>query len=281
MPFLTHDGVRLSYADAGADAGEPFVFQHGLGGDAAQPASQAPAGRRLITLECRGHGASELGPERALRFETFARDLDALLGALDLRRVVVGGISMGAGVALALARLFPARVRALVLVRPAWVDRAWPRNLHAFAEIAALLREHGPHEGKARFVAESREYRRIAAISPAAAQSLLGQFDRPLARERAALLEELPADRPIGPADDWSVLSMPALVIGARGDGVHPYHCAVALSERLPSATLCEVPAKERGDAAHRRAVATAIERLLADGRVDAGAPPAGVGRPA
>jgi pimeloyl-ACP methyl ester carboxylesterase len=278
MPSFARDGLRLSYADAGADAGEPFVFQHGLGGDAAQPASQAPAGRRLITLECRGHGASELGPEAALGFETFARDLDALLDALALEQVVVGGISMGAGVALALARLSPRRVRALVLVRPAWLDRAWPRNLHAFGEIAALLREHGPEEGKARFAAESREHRRIAAISPAAAQSLLGQFDRPGAQARAAVLERLPADRPIGPADDWSALSMPALVIGARGDGIHPYHCAVALSERLPRATLCEVPAKEHGDAAHRRAVATAIERLLADGPDRAVAPPAGVG---
>jgi pimeloyl-ACP methyl ester carboxylesterase len=272
MPSFERDGLRLAYVDAGA--GEPFVFQHGLGGDAAQPASQAPDGQRLITLECRGHGDSELGPDEALGFETFARDLDALLDQLGLEHVVVGGISMGAGVALTLARLAPTRVRALVLVRPAWLDRAWPRNLHAFAEIAALLREHEPQEGKARFVAESREYRRIAAISPAAAASLLAQFDRAHARERAAVLERLPADRPLGPADDWSTLSMPALVIGARGDGIHPYGCAVALSKRLPRATLCEVPSKERGDAAHRRAVATAIERLLADSRSIAVAPP-------
>jgi pimeloyl-ACP methyl ester carboxylesterase len=279
MAVLERDGLRLAYADAGPSAGPPFVFQHGLGGDAAQPAAQAPTGRRLITLECRGHGASELGPEEALGFGTFARDLAALLDALQLQRVDVGGISMGAGVALTLARLFPERVRTLVLVRPAWVDRAWPRHLHVFAEIAALLREHGAREGKARFAAESAEYRRLAAASPAAARSLLGQFDRPGARERAAVLERLPADRPIGPAGDWSALPMGALVIGARQDGIHPFNCAVALSERLPSATLREVPSKERGDAAHRRAVATAIERLLADSADDPVALPAGLGR--
>lgn len=263
MPTLQHDGIAFGYVDAGPAAGAPFVFQHGLGGDAAQPASQAPPDRRLVTLECRGHGATPLGPEAALGFETFARDLVTLLDALRLDRVVLGGISMGAGVALTLARLHPARVRALVLVRPAWLDRAWPPNLHAFAEIGALLREHGPREGKALFVAKSREYRRVAAISPAGAQSLLDQFDRPHARERAAVLERLPADRPIGPGEDWSALSMPALVIGTRQDGIHPFHCAVALSERLPRATLREVPSKERGAGAHRRAVAEAIEREL------------------
>jgi pimeloyl-ACP methyl ester carboxylesterase len=262
MPALDHDGIRFSYADVGD--GPPLIFQHGLGGDAAQPASQAPAGFRLITLECRGHGRTPLGPEDKLGFETFARDLDALLDTLGVTRVVLGGISMGAGVALRLARLRPERVRGLVLVRPAWVDRVHPDHLRVFADIATLLREHGPRVGKELFVAQSRAYRRIVAISPAAASSLAAQFDRPHAREHAAVLERLPADRPMTPTDAWSAVSMPTLVVGARRDAVHPFACAAMLCERLPNATLCEVPSKEDGETEHRRAVAGAIERLVA-----------------
>jgi len=262
MATLEHDGLRLSYADAGE--GPPFVFQHGLGGDATQPASHAPTGRRLVTLECRGHGASPLGPEEALGFETFACDVLGLLDVLGLKRVVLGGISMGAGVALTLARLAPERVRALVLVRPAWLDRCWPRNLHVFGEIAALLREHEPAAAKVRFITRSREYQRIRILSPMTADSLISQFDRPCAHERAAVLERLPADRPMRPTDDWEALTMPALVVGARRDPVHPFSCAVALRDRLPSAVLHEVAPKERGEGQHRRAVAEAIDAFLA-----------------
>ena len=263
METLERDGLRLAYADAGPAAGAPFVFQHGLGGDAAQPAAQAPADVRLITLECRGHGASPLGPEEGLGFEPFACDLEALLDRLALERVVLGGISMGAGVALALAHRRPERVRALVLVRPAWVDRRRPRNLRVYAEIAALLREHGPRASRDLFVARSEEYRRVQAVSPAAAASLVGQFERPHARARVAVLERLPADRPLGPGDGWSALTMPALVVGARRDPVHPFESAVALCARLPGARLHEVPPKEHGEAAHREAIAAEIGRFV------------------
>jgi pimeloyl-ACP methyl ester carboxylesterase len=267
MPTVAHDGLLLHYADAGA--GTPFVFQHGLGGDAAQPAVLAPAGCRVLTLECRGHGESPLGPEDALGFETFAADLLALLNERALDQVALGGISMGAGVALTLARLHPERVRALVLVRPAWMDRRWPRNLQVFAEIASRLRQHGPTAGKELFMTQSEAYRRARLRSPSLAASLVGQFDRPHACKRAAVLERLPGDRPIGPADDWSALAMPAIVIGARHDDVHPFSLAAELAERLPHGQLREVPPKDRGEAEHRAAVARAIEgflRALGDG---------------
>lgn len=187
MPEMRRGTLRFAYRDAGS--GPAFVFQHGLGADAGQPASLAPRGYRLITLECRGHGGTSLGPPDELGFETLARDLDTLLDELRLSRVVLGGVSMGAGVALTLARLRPHRARALVLVRPAWLDRARPPNLQVFPEIAALLRRHGPVRGKEIFMAESHAYRHAHAVSPALARSLAGQFDRPHAGERAAVLE--------------------------------------------------------------------------------------------
>jgi pimeloyl-ACP methyl ester carboxylesterase len=264
MASFEHDRVRFSYADMGS--GIPFAFQHGLGGDATQPASQAPAGVRLITLECRGHGHTEpLGPEEQLSFDTFARDLAALLDHLELDKVVLGGISMGAGVALALAQLQPSRAHALVLVRPAWTDQRWPRNLHVYREIAALLRDHGPAVGKDVFLAESKTYKRIRAQSPANAASLVAQFDRLHAQEHAAVLERLPADRPIGPAESWSELSMPALVLGAREDPAHPFESAVTLQQLLPDAVLQEIPPKEPEGRAQQQAVAVAIEDFLAE----------------
>jgi len=261
MPTLHHDGLAFAYTDAGT--GTPFVFQHGLGGDQSQPASQAPGECRLITLECRGHGGTPLGPEEKLGFEPFARDLEALLDWLRLTRVVLGGISMGAGVALTLARLQPERVSALVLVRPAWIDRRCPLNLSVYTEIASLLDEHGAEDGKKLFELRSAAYRRAMALSPALAGSLAAQFDRTDARERSRVLKRLPADRPIAPDADWSRLDMPALVIATRGDDVHPFRMATALRRRLPRAQLREIPSKDCGDTEHRQAVADAIGNFL------------------
>ena len=96
------NGLAFSYLDEGG--GNPFVFQHGLGGDAAQPRSLWSGAGRLVCLECRGHGhTTPLGTPDDLDFGTFARDLASLLNALELDDVVLGGVSMGAGVALRLA----------------------------------------------------------------------------------------------------------------------------------------------------------------------------------
>jgi len=264
MASFDHDGLRFSYTDTGS--GPPFVFQHGLGGEAGQPAAQAPAGVRLITLECRGHGQTHpMGPVDALGFDTFARDLDALLDRLELDAVVLGGISMGAGVALALAHLRPRRARALVLVRPAWTDHGSPGHLRVFAEIAQLLHQHPPQLAKDIFRSHSLAYRHIRSWGPAAGASLLAQFDRPQARQFAAVLERLPADRPLAPSTPWAELAMPALVLGARHDPVHPFEYAVALQQALPNASLREVPPKLADDRAQRAGVARAIEAFLAD----------------
>ena len=123
MPHFQRDGIAFHYRDTGQ--GVPFVFQHGLGGDAAQTFGlfAPPPGYRLITLECRGHGDTRpLGDPDKLSLGVFVDDLCALLEHLALPQVVVGGISMGAAVALMLTLRRPERVRGLVLSRPAWLD---------------------------------------------------------------------------------------------------------------------------------------------------------------
>lgn len=74
----------------------PFVFQHGLCGDADQVIQVFPedTGFRCLTVECRGHGQSETGPLDDLSIPTFTDDVAGYIRHLG--RPVVGGISMGA-----------------------------------------------------------------------------------------------------------------------------------------------------------------------------------------
>ncbi len=72
------------------------------------------ASYRVITPDLRGHGETSVTPETAT-MDDMARDVAALLDKLDIRRVTLGGLSMGGYVTLAFYRRFPLRVRALIL----------------------------------------------------------------------------------------------------------------------------------------------------------------------
>ena len=120
MATFERDGIVFHYVDVGQ--GVPFVFQHGIGGDVGQPVGlvRPPNTLRLLCLDARAHGQTRpLGDPSALTFDVFGDDLVAWLDHLGVARAIIGGISMGAGVALNVAVRHPERVAGLVLSRPA------------------------------------------------------------------------------------------------------------------------------------------------------------------
>jgi pimeloyl-ACP methyl ester carboxylesterase len=260
MPLFVHDGVELSYIDQGT--GAPMILQHGLGGDGRQPVMLYRSARRLVCLECRGHGHSPLGPPDRLSFATFSADLLALLDSLGLDRVVLGGISMGAGVALRLAAEHPQRVCALILIRPAWADRAWPAHLTVYRLIAELLASHEPVHAR-RLFARSDAFLSICNQSPAAARSLLGQFDRPAAVEHRMVLTALPGDVPLGDGLLLQDIAVPTLVIATPCDPIHPLGLAKRLASALPHAHMMEAAPKDADIERHSLDVTKAIDEFL------------------
>src|SRR5262249_11354645 len=98
-----------------------------------------------LCLDARAHGLTQpMGEPSDLSFDIFGDDVIALLDHLGLRRAILGGISMGAAVALNVAVRYPERVDGLVLSRPAWLDGPMPpENVARYAAIARLLRRVG------------------------------------------------------------------------------------------------------------------------------------------
>lgn len=116
MPQVTLDGRIIHYEDVGT--GAPVLLLHGFPftSESFWPQLEAPpAGCRLIVPDHRGFGRSSLGVGPST-MEAMADDALNLLDLLGLKQVVVGGVSMGGYVALALARLDPSRLRGLVLI---------------------------------------------------------------------------------------------------------------------------------------------------------------------
>lgn len=113
MSKVRVNGIEIVYDDAGS--GDAVVLLHGypfnrsLWREQVEVLSQS---HRVIAPDLRGHGESEVAPAT---MEAMARDAEALMTILGVSQAVVGGLSMGGYVTLAFYRLFPQRVRALVL----------------------------------------------------------------------------------------------------------------------------------------------------------------------
>ena len=137
--YFDSGGVRLHYLDWGGD-GPPLVLMHAtmFFGGIWGPVVQALAGRfRVITPDQRGHGDSAR-PEDGYTFETFARDLRALLETLGLPpkadspqakgQVLAAGHSSG-GTTIALhAALYPGVIRRMALIEPILLAREFVRR---------------------------------------------------------------------------------------------------------------------------------------------------------
>ena len=116
-----HQGVTLAYLDRGE--GEPILLIHGFASSAAvnwvYPGwvdVLVRAGRRVIALDNRGHGAStKLYDPAAYHTSRMAQDAVALLDHLGLHKVDVMGYSMGARITAFILRDYPDRVRSAIL----------------------------------------------------------------------------------------------------------------------------------------------------------------------
>jgi non-heme chloroperoxidase len=110
--------IDVYYEDHGS--GQPVVLIHGYPLDAdsweRQERALLGAGYRVIRYDRRGFGRSSK-PTIGYDYDTFAADLNTLLGRLDLRDVVLAGFSMGTGeVTRYLGRYGSARVAKAVLL---------------------------------------------------------------------------------------------------------------------------------------------------------------------
>lgn len=243
VTHVTAGGVGL--ACHGAGEGADWVFQHGLCGAAAQPLSVAPDGLRTHVLEMRGHGDSPLGPPDQVSIAQFTQDLAGFITAKALGPCSVGGISMGAAIALRLAVLRPDLVRGLVLARPAWVCGAAPENMTPNAEVGALLRSMPPEVARARFAAGPTA-QMLAQVAPDNLTSLMGFFDRAPQDETAQLLSRIAADGPGVTEAQLALLPMPVLIIATDHDHIHPMAHAQRLAALIPHAACVEIPSKSR-----------------------------------
>ncbi len=232
---LKHEGYTLAYEIHGPTDGTPVLLIHGILLDAAVNRDVAlplaDAGFRVILLDLLGHGRSDRAEAAELRNDFFAEQVIACLNHLQVDQAVVGGISLGAIVALQVAVAAPKRVRALFLEMPVMEESTpfaaillsplvFATNYFAwlYRPFARLL-QRLPRPRKGVFESALN----AAAQDPEAIRSVLhGVLVGPVVPQRRLRRK----------------IEAPALVIGHSGDWLHNLEDSRALAEELPNGKL-------------------------------------------
>jgi pimeloyl-ACP methyl ester carboxylesterase len=259
-----HAGLKFSVAESGV--GKPFVFQHGLCGDASQPAQVFPEHTkfRCVTIECRGHGLSEPGAKDGLTIATFADDIVRYIQASGMNDPVLGGISMGAAISLRIAVRMPRLIKALVIARPAWLAESNPDNMRPNALAGELLERLPPAEALREFES-SETAAELRRLGPDNLNSIRGFFSREPIGVTSALLRQISADGPGVSESEIRRIAVPTLVIGHGRDVVHPLSYARTLAEWIPGARFAEITPKAESPEAYQADFKAALAAFLKD----------------
>lgn len=239
-------GVRVRVAESGPADGMPAVLLHGWGASLylyRRALEFLPRyGVRAIAVDMRGFGLSDK-PSAAgsCSLDSYCADLDALLDALALSRVVLVGQSMGGGLALRFALRSARRVRGLALINPSGlvpiplmnVARVAPRALTRALDRRLMQR------WMVRFI-----LRHIAYADPAlATERDLDEYWAPtqlpgfVIAARSALSE---FDwRPLS-ADESASLAVPSVVMLGESDRL--VRQAAGAARRLRGAEVVSIP---------------------------------------
>ena len=286
MAFFISDGLRFEYTSRGLGA-KTFFFQHGIGGTQAQPlrfldpfaggSSVTGTPRaffqqvRLLTFDFRAHGRTPVGDPERLRLDIFADDLVAFMNYLEVEQAVLGGISMGAAVALNTALRYPERCTALVLSRPAWLNGSMsPTAIAAYKEVIKCLKQEPSPEHALEKLERTDIYGIIVKQSADAGRSLLGQLrsvvsDPSLRAAVLARLHHLPSGQPGDDLRRATQIKVPTLVLAAPGDPIHPLSYAREIAAAIPGSTYIELAPKQLDDGPHIQEVNAYLLQFLND----------------
>jgi pimeloyl-ACP methyl ester carboxylesterase len=216
------------------DVGEgDLLLLHGLGGTVYDWSGVRPPTRLRVHIPpVAFHGGrAEATVSPAMTFDALCDDVLARFDSdrrNPMRRFALGGISMGAAIALTIAARLPDQVSALVLVAPSWLDQPFPANLKRMVKIGRIVERYGLPDAWAV----------LQALPP---------FDRWHERERAEaaehflrhdpaavshVLQRLPGVLPriVEPSPELRARSV---VLTWTNDPIHPVDIAERLGQRL------------------------------------------------
>jgi pimeloyl-ACP methyl ester carboxylesterase len=239
--YVSIDGRRTRYLEAGA--GWPVVLIHAFPLNAEMWRRQlehAPDGWRFIAPDVRGFGKTPApaSPPDRLTIDDLARDVAALLDQLEIESAVIGGLSMGGYITLALFRLAPARFQGIILADTR-SQADTPEGREGRCRMIELVRSRG-----ASAVADQMLPKLLGATSVRRRPELQAEVRRMIeAAPVSAIAGALEAmmDRPDS-TPELERIPCPVLVMAGEEDTLTPVADAESMQQRIMRSRLVVLP---------------------------------------
>jgi 3-oxoadipate enol-lactonase len=235
MNWIEVNGTALRYELSG-DGPTTLVLIHEMGGTLdswEQGLGALNNGRRVLRYDTRGAGLSEK-INGTVTWNNMADDLKALLDALNIAKVAVAGIAVGAAIGVHFAARNPDRVAALVLHGPA-------TGISSDRRQQMLERAAAVEAGGMRGVVETS----VANSYPPVVRHNIDVFNQFRARwlgndphSFAAINRMLAAEDISG---ELARIACPTLVTAGRHDGLRPPSIIEPMTKQIPGAEFLEL----------------------------------------
>lgn len=245
-------GIEMVYDDLEDDKEEVIVFIHGHPFNRSMWKYQHAhfaANYRLILPDLRGYGDSSVSFSRVL-LDEMALDIAHLLDELRVQQAIFCGLSMGGQILLDFYRMFPARVRAMVIV-DSDARGETPESYRKRMQLADLLVQ----EGMTRYTdGHIHEYIAPESLKNPVVYEHLYSMMTGTAPAGAAAAHRGRGERR-DHVDALSSVQVPALIVVGSEDYFTPLPVARIMSDRIPGAELVciegagHLPNMERPDA--------------------------------
>jgi 3-oxoadipate enol-lactonase len=235
MNWIEVNGTALRYELSGSGP-TTLVLIHEMGGTLdswEQGLSGLNNGRRVLRYDTRGAGLSEK-INGVVTWNDMADDLKALLDALNIAKVAVAGIAVGAAIGMHFAVRNPNRVTALVLHGPA-------PGVSADRRRQSLERAAAVEAGGMRGVVETSVTNSYPPIVRHDADVFTQFRARWLANDPqsfAAINRMLAAEDISG---ELAKIACPTLVTAGRHDGLRPSSIIEPMAKQIPGAEFLEL----------------------------------------
>lgn len=258
--LAVRDGTSISYAVTGAGQPRRVALVHSLAldGEFWRPVADILSKQAaVLTIDCRGHGASGK-PPGPYSVEQFADDLADVLDGVGWPSAVIAGASMGGCVAISFAAQYPSRATGLGLVdTTAWYGASAPKQWEERAQ-------RGLADGMASLV----EFQRTRWFGDA----FRAQHSDVVERTIATFLKTDPRAyaetcRMMGAFDlraKLGTLRMPTRVAVGEEDQATPIEMAKAIHDGIPGSTLSVIAGgRHLTPLEHPQRIAEEIQMLL------------------
>ena len=258
--FEASDQTKLSYYDSGQ--GRLVLFQHGFSMDHRQVIEIWPDldNIRLICLDVRGHGFTELATPDTLTLQHTVQDLLALFEHLGQTPTVMGGISLGAAITMELTKYL--EIEQLIMCRPAFAPDSDTSHFDVFRRLRDIMQSE-PQDQWAESLEQQPEFQSLAETAPRNQETYRRLLEHPRLEELMIWMDAPETEVMTITGPELGQLSCRADIIGQEQDALHPAQLARSLSRQIPHARLHYVASGVSSDDAYRASMQSTLTKIL------------------